>query len=78
MTRYFFDTLDGGRDRDDIGYEFASMKEVQEEAVLALVDMGKEELHRIVHGGKVSVKVRDNTGKTVLTASLVLDIQRAE
>lgn len=76
MTRYFFDTLNGGRDRDDVGQELPSMQAVQEEALLALVDMGKEELGYIVEGGKVLVKVRDETGKTVLTASLVLDIQR--
>lgn len=75
MTRYFFDTVNGGQSRDKIGQEFPSMNEVPDEAIFALVDMRKDELAYITSGGKVSVKVWDDTGKTVLTASLVLDIQ---
>lgn len=73
--RYFFDTLNGAADKDDIGQELATLDLAQDQAVLALVDMSRDEMASR-KGNKVSVSVRDTTGKTVLTASLVLDIQR--
>lgn len=42
----------------------------------ALVHLVKDELDYIVGGG-VTMKVRANTGKTVLSASLVLNIHRS-
>jgi hypothetical protein len=75
--RFYFDTLNGGRCRDSEGQELSSLEEVQDEAVQALVDMGKDELAHI-KSGRVSVKVRDDSGKTVLTASLILNIERRQ
>jgi hypothetical protein len=73
--RFYFDTLNGGRCRDS--QELSSLEEVQDEAVQALVDMGKDELAHI-KSGRVSVKVRDDSGKTVLTASLILNVERRQ
>jgi hypothetical protein len=74
--RFYFDTINGGRSVDEEGQELPSADHVEDQAVRALVDLGRDELLHSIKSGKVSVVVRDETGKSVLSASIVLFIER--
>ena len=72
MPRYFFDIHDGeDLTVDQIGLQCASEKDVRNEAIKALPDIAKDELP---DGPERCfwVKVRDETGNYIFTASLEL------
>ena len=73
MARYFFDT-NGDREAstDEIGLDCRTMAEVEQEAVRGLVDMAHDLL--TTSRRTLSVSVRDEAGRTVLKATLVLTI----
>lgn len=72
MTRYYFDTNDGlSLAVDQTGLDLATMEEVRWAALDALPDMARDALPRRPVR-ELSVQVRDEQGKVVFTASLVL------
>lgn len=72
MPRYYFDTNDGrSLAVDQTGLDLATMEEVRWAALDALPDMARDALPR--HPVReISVQVRDEEGRVVFTASLVL------
>ena len=75
-ARFFFDTLNGETTiLDSDGRELDSIEAARAEAVKALRDMARDSLPDSDQG-TVVVRVRDETGETVLMAALTLSVQR--
>jgi hypothetical protein len=75
MPRYYFDVDDGHKLTVDVqGLECATPAEVRYSAVDALPDLARDELP---NGDflKMAVKVRDESGRYLLEASLTLDVK---
>ena len=76
MPRYFFDTNDGEAPvRDSRGYELKGIEAARRFAQDALTDMARD---TVPNGGPektMTVEVRDEAGKAVLRASLVLTVE---
>jgi hypothetical protein len=74
--RYFFDVHDGDHLTPDVeGVVCADLDEAAKEAVITLPEMAKD----VVPDGdyrELVVRVRDEAGKEVLRASLVLRVER--
>jgi len=78
VPRYYFDTDDGRRkSHDDQGLEYAHEAEARDAAIRALPDMAKDALPG-ADRETFSVSVRDDGGRYVLHASLVLVAHRLE
>ena len=76
MPRYFFDTDDGRHFiEDDEGLDLYSLKEARLQAQAALADIARDHLPDDGNQRTMTCRVRDESGKTVLLASLVLMIQ---
>jgi hypothetical protein len=76
MARFYFDTNDGQYViEDDEGLDLDGLKEARLQAQAALADMARD--HVPGDGGQRTMVcwVRDEAGKVVLLASLVLMIQ---
>lgn len=72
MPHYYFDTDDGSHlCEDDSGLEFPDEQAARRAAVSALPDMARD---RIPNGDErtFSVRVRDETGNTIYSASLAM------
>jgi hypothetical protein len=71
MNRYFFDVRDGDNFMgDEEGLEFATLLEVELEAVLSLMDLNRTRLtkHERSPLPRCAVEVRDNSGPVMLVA----------
>jgi hypothetical protein len=75
MARYFFDWRDNENfDEDDEGMELPDLEAVKVEASRALL----ERAHDILPGldrHSLSIEVRDNTGRPLLSIVLILEIR---
>ncbi|MCF6368565.1 DUF6894 family protein [Rhizobium halophilum] len=71
MPRYFFDLVNGdGVIRDEMGSELPQSRDsLLREVSRILTDLAREELTDREHGG-ISVTVRDDCGRSVLSGSL--------
>ena len=72
MPRYFFDTNDGDMlDLDDVGLDLTDHEAARREAIAALPDMARDKLP---DGDRrnFSVRVRDEAGAAIYSASLAL------
>ena len=76
MPRFYFDVREGQKFfLDDEGGEFLSLDAAEQDAIEAVVSMGKDRLPR-GHTHEVAVEVRDEDGKRVLTVGVRLSIDR--
>jgi hypothetical protein len=76
MPRFYFDVREGSTFLvDESGIEFPSLDEAEQEAIRGVVSMGKDQLPR-GDTREVTVEVRDETGKRVLTVGVHLIIDR--
>ena len=76
MPRYFFDVREGESFiDDDEGFVFSGLDEAEQEAIQAVVSMGKDRLPR-GDTREVTVEVRDENRKRVLTVGVHLIINR--
>ena len=77
MPRFYFDVREGPIFiKDEEGCEFLSLDEAEQEAIQAVVSMGKDRLTR-GDTREVTVEVRDEDQKRVLTVGVHLIIDRA-
>ncbi len=73
MPKYFFETFDGENDsKDDRGIDCESRDEVSYHAVMALIDMMRDELPN-GPTREFKVIVRDQAAAAVFEASVVLE-----
>ena len=76
MPRFYFDIREGSLFlKDEDGFEFAGLDEAEQEAIQAVVSMGKDRLPR-GDTRDVTVEVRDENQKRVLTVGVHLIIDR--
>jgi hypothetical protein len=76
MPRYYFDTDDGEHlIEDDEGLDLYGLKEARLQAQAALADIARDHVPDDGHQRTMTCRVRDESGKVVLLASLVLTIQ---
>jgi hypothetical protein len=76
MPRYFFDTDDGQHFiEDEQGLDLHGLKEARLQAQAALADIARDHVPGDGDQRSMACRVRDEGGKTVLLASLVLMIQ---
>jgi hypothetical protein len=74
MQRFFFDVRqDGGLTRDVEGEELADMKAAEREAAVVAVHLAKELLN--ISSNTLAVEVRDERGKSVVRATVRLQIE---
>jgi hypothetical protein len=79
MPRFFVDVHDGDAQvRDEDGQEFANLKAVRRDAVLALSELARGLPRAAGDQHDIIVGVRDETGKSVLTATLSLVVRWAD
>ncbi len=71
MPRYFFDISDGGLTIDDVGTEFPDAHAARDAAINLLPDVARDEM-RCEKSREVLALVRDETGRAIFTASLML------
>ncbi|MGK6316755.1 DUF6894 family protein [Neorhizobium sp. DT-125] len=70
MARYFFDLVNGsGLIRDEQGQDVSTREDISREVSRILVDIASEELPGSGDGA-ISVTVRDERGRPVLTGNL--------
>ena len=75
-SRFYYEVRDGDRHaRDDEGQEFANLKAVREDALMALAEMARALPSRNSDQNKITASVRDDTGKLIFTATLSLDVR---
>ncbi len=75
MPRYYFDEYDGDDFfQDDEGLELDGIEAARAEARKALPDIARDVIPDDGDRRVMTVKVRDETGKVVVTAILALDI----
>ena len=78
MPRYYFDEYDGETvTQDDEGLELDGIEAARAEARKALPDIARDVLPEDGDRRTMVVKVRDEAGKVVLTATLSLLIETA-
>jgi hypothetical protein len=76
VPRFYFDVREGPLFIDDEeGMEFPDLDEAEQEAVKAVVSIGKDRLPR-GDTRDVTVEVRDENQQRVLTVTVVLTIDR--
>jgi hypothetical protein len=76
MPRYYFDTFDGDAlSQDDEGLELDGIEAARHEARKTLPDMARDKVPDDGDRRTMTVKVRDETGKVVITASLSLLVE---
>ena len=76
MPRYFFDTHDGDTYlEDDEGQDLDGIEEVRLQAQSGLADMARDVVPGNGPERTMVVAVRDESGKVVLNASLVLRVE---
>jgi hypothetical protein len=76
MPRFYFDVREGATFlADEDGFEFPGLDEAEQEAIQAVVSMGKDRLPR-GDTREVTVEVRDEHEKRVLTVGVHLIIDR--
>ena len=78
MPRYYFDYVcDGDIARDEIGLEFSSIDAARQGALEALTEWAKELVpHEVIY--EMMIVVRDERDQQMLTASLVLTVERSQ
>ena len=78
MPRFYFNVREGPTFIDDQdGFDFPSLDEAEQEAIQAVVSMGKDRLPR-GDTREVTVEVRDENQKRVLTVGVHLIIDRVD
>jgi len=76
MPLFYFDVREGSTFIDDEdGIEFPDLDKAEQEAIQAVVSIGKDRLPR-GDTRDVTVEVRDKDGKRVLTVSVALIVER--
>ena len=76
MPRYYFDTDDGQHFIEgQEGFDLYGMKEVRLQAQAALADIARDHVPGDADQRTMTCRVRDEAGKIVLLASLVLMMQ---
>jgi hypothetical protein len=76
MPRFYFDVREGPLFIDDEnGMEFPNLDKAEQEAIQAVVSIGKDRLPR-GDTRDVTVEVRDENRQRVLTVTVVLTIDR--
>jgi hypothetical protein len=76
MPRYFFDTTDTGMSHtDDEGTELANLDAARSEALAMLGGIARDELPD-GDAREFIVRIRGDSGAVLLTASLVLRVER--
>lgn len=71
MPLYFFDIVDGGSQRDDIGTECATHDEVRQAAMQALPDVAREQIPADGDQRTFTVVARSESGEAIYTATLI-------
>ena len=75
MPRYYFDTDDGdGFIRDEEGQDLDGVEAARLQAQAGLADMARDVVPGDGLQRRIMVRVRDESGKSVLRASLVLKV----
>jgi hypothetical protein len=78
MPRYYFDEYDGDTvTQDDEGLELDGIEAARAEARKALPDIARDVLPEDGDRRTMVVKVRDEAGKVVITATLTMLIETA-
>ncbi len=76
MPRFYFDVIEGPKFLpDEEGFELASLDAAEREATQTLVLLGRDWLART---RDVSIQVRDEQHRQVLSVSLAMRIERPE
>jgi hypothetical protein len=76
MPRFYFDVREGSLFvEDEGGMEFPNLDKAEQEAIRAVVSIGKDRLPR-GDTRDVTVEVRDENQQRVLTVTVVLTIDR--
>jgi hypothetical protein len=76
MPRYFFDTTDTGLSQiDDVGTELIDLEAARGEALAMLAGIARDELPD-GDAREFVVRIRDDAGSILLTASLSLRVER--
>jgi hypothetical protein len=76
MPYFLLDVHDGeAQFRDEDGQEFTDREAVRKEAVLALTEMARGLPRAPGERHEITVGVRDETGKSILTATLSLVVR---
>lgn len=76
MPRYFFDFVDDGRlTADGVGTELGDLDEAQTEAVTTLAEIVRSQLRNQAER-TFSLRVREEDGPPLLTASVTLRIEQ--
>ncbi len=76
MPRYYFDTEDGQHFIEgQEGFDLYGLKEARLQAQAALADIARDHVPGDGDQRTMMCRVRDESGKTVLLASLVLMVQ---
>jgi hypothetical protein len=76
MPRFYFDVREGSLFvEDEGGMEFPNLDKAEQEAIQAVVSIGKDRLPR-GDTRDVTVEVRDENQQRVLTVTVVLTIDR--
>ncbi len=76
MARYFIDVLDGEKlITDEEGVELSGLDAARAEAMSTLGDMARD-VRPDSEGRAVVIRIRDEGGKPVLMASLVLTVEQ--
>ena len=76
MSRYFFDFHDGVTLIDETGVELESLDAARSEAIKSLSAIAADSASA-THMNELVMVVRDDTGKTVLTASMTFKMEDA-
>jgi hypothetical protein len=76
MPRYFFDTTDTGLSQtDDVGTELVDLEAARGEVLAMLAGIARDELPD-GDAREFVVRIRDDAGSILLTASLSLRVER--
>jgi hypothetical protein len=78
LRRFYFDVLDGdGSTRDDEGLELESLDAAEYMAAQAAAEIGRDRLPKS-DAREVSITVRDEHGKPVLTVTVAMNVRRLD
>lgn len=78
MPRFYFDVREGPLFiEDEDGLEFPNLAKAEQEAIQAVVSIGKDRIPRS-DTRDVTVEVRDEDGKRVLTVEVTLIVERVD
>ena len=78
MPRFYFDVWDGDSfSCDDEGLQLESLKAAEDEAIRAMVQIGRDRLPRRL-SPELCMRVRDAHGQPVLTVAVSMTVRRMD